>query len=50
MTEETLQDYITFKLLAWQIRIRYVGNLPIKYDLSENQYILTDITDKCGMK
>lgn len=40
---DTLQDYI--EQASNMANVLDTGSLPIKYDLSENQYILTEITD-----
>ncbi len=40
----TLHDYID--QASSMANVLDTGNLPVKYDLDENQYILTDITDR----
>lgn len=41
--KDTLQDYID--RASSMATILDVGNIPVKYDLAENQYILSDITE-----
>lgn len=41
--KDTLQGYID--QASSMATVLYTGNIPVKYDLDENQYILSDITD-----
>lgn len=41
--KKTLQDYVT--QASNMATVLDTGNVPVKYDLEENQYILSDITD-----